>query len=453
MTSRLFLARALAILTGVGALHVVACSSSNEPAPHDEAPEGTEAGAEASVPRDGDAGLGDADADADADLPPPTYDFGVQCTAAPCVTQLAARGGSHACAVFQDRTVRCWGSNASGQLGTGESDGGASPAFDAKPRAVGGLPDAASVAATGDGVSGTTCVVATSGEVWCFGSDARGLLGRGGATSTAPHPEPMAVAGLAAKSVVLADTFALAMGTDGRLWSWGSNDLLQLARYPGEASANPTAPTYAGRIMVPVRSVAGTSKNGFVVTDDGSVLSWGGAVDSQLARASSLDADAVPAPVAVSDITSITTGAAHVCALSRGGGVFCWGDNAHGQLGIGTKGSQRFPAPVLLPDGVQAVAVIAGGDDTCIIAASGDLHCWGANGSGQIATAAGDQLRPRRIEGLGEQVISAAIMDGSICALRRGGSVECWGDNLVGQLGRGTRDSEIHVEPGPIVIE
>ncbi|AKU98171.1 BNR repeat domain protein [Labilithrix luteola] len=427
----------------------LACSSSDETA--------TSLGDDAEAPTNDaesdvrDAGPGTHDADADA-LPPPTYDFTIACTGTPCVNQLAARGGSHACAVLQDGTVRCWGANESGQLGTGLSDAGPMPAFLATPAAVNATSNAASVAVVGDDLAGTTCVVSTAGDVSCFGSDAHGQLGRGGAVSAGAHPEPVVIEGLKAKFVWLANTFALANSDDGRAWSWGANDSLQLARADGDTSAT-TSAAQAGRLAGPVRGFAGTSDNGFVVTETGTVLSWGKSIDSPLARASSLVADPVPAPLALSDIVGIASGTSHVCALSHGGGLFCWGANDQGQLGSGTLGTQELPAPVSLPEGVQAVAVFAGGDDTCIIAANGDLLCWGANDRGQLGVTAGRaQPHPRRIEGLGEQVVSAAIMDAAICALRRGGTVACWGDNLVGQLGRGSRDDAIHVEPGAIVF-
>ncbi|AKV00307.1 regulator of chromosome condensation RCC1 [Labilithrix luteola] len=444
----------MGLLASFGALAVLACSTSDQnstpTADGDAEAPAHEAGREAA---DAGEGTRDGDADADAALPPPTYDFTIACTTTPCVKQVAGRGGSHACAVLDDGSVRCWGSNDSGQLGTGLSDAEPMPAFAAAPRAVTGITDAASVAVAGNGLSGTTCVVSTTGVVSCFGSDASGQLGQGSSPSAKAHPVPAVVGGLKAKSVALANTFAFAVGTDDHLWSWGANDTFQLASTRNDAVAN-TVPALADRISNPARAFAGTTKNGFVLSTEGGVLSWGSSVDSQLARASSLVNDPVPSAVALSDIAGIASGASHVCALSRGGGVYCWGANDHGQLGISTLGAQRLPAAVLLPDGVQAVAVFAGGNDTCIIAANGDLHCWGANQSGQLGTLEGDDKpRPQRIAGLDEQAVSAAIMDGSICALLRSGRVACWGDNLVGQLGRGARDETIHVEPAAVAFE
>ncbi|MDF2698333.1 MAG: regulator of chromosome condensation [Labilithrix sp.] len=406
------------------------------------------------VPSEAGGDAGNDAADANELEPPPPYDFAVKCAGDRCVTRIAARGGAHACVVLQDGSVRCWGANASGQLGTGSDDAGSMPAYEAVARQVRGISSATSVAATGDGRFGTSCVVSGAGEVACFGSDLWGQLGRGSGTSSEPHPAPAPVDGLLAKSVTFTNTFALGIGTDDRLWSWGTNDARQLARTTsGPDAGSATAAERAVSVSSSVRSCAGTSKTGFVVSEAGDLVSWGGGTSDQLGRFTSLARDPIPAPIAVSDVSSVTSGAAHACALGRGR-VHCWGQNEHGQLGTGRKAEEALPARVLLPAGVYAVAVAAGGNNTCIIAANGDLYCWGANGGAQMGTSSGlDQSTPTRIDGLTEPTVAVAVMDESICGLLRGGSVACWGDNLFGQLGRGSRDTEVHVQPGPVVFE
>jgi len=399
-----------------------------------------------------DASIDSGETDAGDAVPPAPYDFSVQCASAPCVVQIAARGGAHACAVLRDGTVRCWGANRSGQLGPGLEDSGPISHYETRPRRVIGVADVTAVAATGHGNTGTTCVVAGQGAVACFGSDVWGQLGRASGADDAPHPEAALIDGLRAKSIALANTFALAIATDGRLWSWGMNDALQLA------SADPTAgpstpPSRADRVDDPVRSCAGTSSNGFALTANGDVLSWGGRTSEQLGRNSSAAPTPIPGRLALSEVSSVAAGAAHACAVG-GGRVHCWGQNEHGQLGTGTRAEELFPDSALLPERAYAVAVAAGGDDTCVITADGDVYCWGANDGGQLGVPAGrDRSIPSRIDGLGGPAVALAVMDEAICALLRSGSVECWGDNLFGQLGRGSRDAEVHVAPAPVTLE
>ena len=56
------------------------------------------------------------------------------------------------------------------------------------------------------------------------------------------------------------------------------------------------------------------------------------------------------APVAVvgleNGVAEVVTGFWHTCALTTGGDVVCWGDNAYGQLGDGMANSNQFtPTP------------------------------------------------------------------------------------------------------------
>jgi alpha-tubulin suppressor-like RCC1 family protein len=432
----------------LGTLLMLACSSSESGGANTDGADGGPGAPDGSAADSG-GEAGDA-----GKLEPPPYDFAVKCTADPCVTQIAARGGTHICALFHDGSVRCWGSNASGQLGQGAVDAGPMTGHEATPRSVRGIANAKALAATGQGTSGTTCVVSGAGEVVCFGSDRWGQLGRSSGSANGPNPQPEAVEGIQAKAVTLTSTFALAIGTDDHLWSWGSNDTHQLARdmtAPDAGSGEEAA--RADRISPSVRSCAGTAKTGFIVAEDGALLSWGGGPSEQLGRATSLTRDPVPAALALSNVLNVTAGAAHACALVRGA-VHCWGDNAQGQLGTGRKADETLPAGVALPADVYPVFVAAGANNTCVIAADGDVYCWGANGSGQLGTSPGvDQAMPVRIDELGEETVAVAVMDDAICALLRGGSVVCWGDNLLGQLGRGRRDVDIHAQPGPVVFK
>src|SRR5262245_32040978 len=57
----------------------------------------------------------------------------------------------------------------------------------------------------------------------------------------------------------------------------------------------------------------------------------------------------------------ISAGFAHTCQVNEDGTVRCWGSNTVGQLGNGTRTSERSTLPVLVTDLPTAVAVTAGG--------------------------------------------------------------------------------------------
>jgi alpha-tubulin suppressor-like RCC1 family protein len=79
----------------------------------------------------------------------------------------------------------------------------------------------------------------------------------------------------------------------------------------------------------------------------------------------------------------VSAGDNHTCGLQANGSLWCWGQNADGQLGTGSNLPSSAPATVTaLP--ATWLAVAAGGGHTCAVGGDGTLWCWGRNASGQL---------------------------------------------------------------------
>jgi len=136
------------------------------------------------------------------------------------------------------------------------------------------------------------------------------------------------------------------------------------------------------------------------------------------------------------NVAQLSLGERHGCALSTGGTVRCWGDDAQGQLGDG----QRTPSGTAtvvngITGGVTAIA--AGSMHTCAILSGGAVSCWGADMSGQLGNGqtTGSSVVPVPVMGLTSGATAIAAGAAFTCAVVSGGAVKCWGDGLHGQLG------------------
>jgi len=138
----------------------------------------------------------------------------------------------------------------------------------------------------------------------------------------------------------------------------------------------------------------------------------------------------------LSNVTQLSLGDRHGCAVTKGGTVRCWGDDTQGQLGD----SNRTPSgTATIVSGITggATAVAAGSMHTCAILSGGAVSCWGLDMSGQLGNgqAAGSSVIPVPVMGLTSGATAIAAGAAFTCAVVSGGAVKCWGDGLHGQLG------------------
>ena len=145
----------------------------------------------------------------------------------------------------------------------------------------------------------------------------------------------------------------------------------------------------------------------------------------------------------------LSAGTTHTCGITTGDRLFCWGSNAEWQLGVGSGTTQAVTATAVSP-GIAFSSVASGALHTCAAATNGTMFCWGNNAKGQAGLGAipGPEL-PTQVIGSGYMEVVAG--DFHTCARGQSGEVACWGANEAGQVGDGsneTRDFPTALAPG-----
>ncbi len=287
-----------------------------------------------------------------------------------------------------------------------------------------------------------TCGVTTADAAYCWGNNGDGQLGDG---TTLSRTTPVAVAGgLSFHEVSAGVGHTCGVATDQTVYCWGRDEAGQLG--------NGTSP--AARVPVPVatlftfRQVSAGSAHTCAVTLAGAAACWGSNADGQLGDGTTANR-AHPLPVAppagqATELTfsSVSAGSFHTCAVASDAQGYCWGNNALGQLGDGTRVNRIAPVAIAAPAGqtspLALTAVAAGGTHSCGRTGAGVIYCWGANGSGQLGDGTTTSHRsPAPVLAFVAFESPAAGLEHS-CGLGPTGAAYCWGDNLFGELGDGT---------------
>jgi alpha-tubulin suppressor-like RCC1 family protein len=344
-----------------------------------------------------------------------------------------AAGGEHTCGLTANGEVRCWGDNYNGQLGNGSTTSSATPIL------VSGLSSGVTALATG---KFHTCALMASGGVKCWGDNLWGQLGNGDGRPYSDRSTPVDVYNLTSGVVAIAagGYHTCAVLDTGSVKCWGYDYWGQLGIDDHNDITDLSVPAQVVGLSDAVGITAGEWHT-CAVTRSGGVKCWGRNEQGQIGDGTASQRNA---PTDVSGLSSgaamVTAGSAHTCTVLTSGGVRCWGNNGSGQLGTGTNWTSMAPAPVSGLSG-GAVAVVAGANHSCARMANGTVKCWGSNGSGQLGIGSfADSNVPMDVLGLSSVAVISAGGNHS-CAVTTSQMGKCWGANSSGELGNGSNSS------------
>lgn len=329
-------------------------------------------------------------------------------------------GAEHTCAYRLLNAVHCWGNAGSGRLGNPANPGGGPRVHVVNGRRLFG---------TDGGEEHSCATIGSGGEVHCWGSGDHGQLGDGLQTDS---PVPVRV------NATEPLGFALGVGgsascsttTESALYCWGANPQGLL----GVGSSQPTVNTPAavvGGLRIRILDVG----EGHIcaITEDYLLYCWGQNAHGQLGTGDLLSRTAPVRITGIPTVRSVATGAHHTCVVGFTPSVWCWGLNDKGQLGDGTQISRTTPTLVNSPQSFGLVA--AGKGHTCARTLLADTYCWGDNTLGQLGdgTTVSSNVPVRVATGL--KFFSTKAGANHTCGVTVDQILRCWGSNLSGQLG------------------
>jgi alpha-tubulin suppressor-like RCC1 family protein len=335
-------------------------------------------------------------------------------------TQIAS-GLSYSCGLRLDGVAMCWGINNHGQLGNGSTTTSLIPVEVGE--------DLAFVKISAENAH--ACGLRNDGTAMCWGLNWVNQLGDG--TSTG-RESPVPVIGLGKiAQISVGPESTCAIQADGMVYCWGRNNYYQLS---DGTTTNRNTPVHVQNF-----SMLDMQNRPYKFAQDTVACSTGRIGTVQYHGSNGLmicdGANYVPAAVSTDKMffdnaifqSRITSGYDHVCLAREDGIAYCWGDNTKGQVGDGTSGNYKG-TPTLVSNNIKFASIDGGAEHTCGLTPEGVAYCWGANEYGQL----GDGTKtnksiPTLVTG-DHKFMQLEAGEMHTCGLKTNGEAWCWGWGL-----------------------
>lgn len=293
------------------------------------------------------------------------------------------QGEGFACALYDNKELKCFGANQFGQLGDGTTV--AKNAYEVSP--------VMTSVETFDANGASVCASNTAGEVYCWGNGGWGVLPGADASNRILSPRKMINSGVA-KIVALGSVYCfLKSNVAKELWCWGDDSTgifgMGAANYPPIVHLN----------NIPKRALTSA------------VLVTSGVID---VRGSSFPSG--------SNVCVLKTNVSDGTKRD----LYCWG-----MLSSLYYGGDQFTVPSS-PIAMEVTSFHLGSNNICVqkdegAPAARKSYCWGENFYGQMnpgVYAGGTQATPKLMDALYKEIVPTQSL---MCGLRFDGSVWCWG--------------------------
>lgn len=257
-------------------------------------------------------------------------------------------------------------------------------------------------------------------------------------------------------------------------WAWQDASSLHVAAAslvplsPPQPAHSASSQGIVATEAKPIRSIHASRMFSCVLAEDGAVQCWGktGSYFGRPDGAGHVGDDELPSDVPTLDFggrkvvsLAVAYWSTHLCALLDDGSARCWGDNGHGQLGLGpdvgdigdSAGESPATTPSLPLEDIRKIYTQSGW--TCALTGplgESKAWCWGLNRRGQLGQGHSRDLAspPATPIDFGDATpleLDLGLNHG--CAQLDDGSSRCWGSNGKYQLGNGL-PATVHIGDG-----
>ena len=339
---------------------------------------------------------------------------------------------------YRDKVMFMIGRNSQGNLGFNDSGAGANNNSRSSPTQLGSDSWTTGPNNWGNGSVECTAAIDMNGKLWSWGHNNIGQLGHNNKTQ---YSSPVQIGTETTwSSVSMDELHTLALKTDGTLWSIGNSGQGQGGNDNTTPSSSPVqvgTDTTWSKVM--------TMGNGsYGLKTDGSLWSWGSNDYGHLGQNNNLTYSS-PKQIGTQTTWSDISGWYNcVGALKTNGTLWAWGDNtAEGQLGQNNKSSKSSPTQV----GTQTTwASIGSGYNSNGIKTDGTLWLWGRNQYGALGDGQAGPWpsynyaasSPRQVPGTTWEAGTYAGGWSASFVRKTDGTWWGWGQNSYGQLAQNT---------------
>ena len=383
-------------------------------------------------------------------------------------------GKDHTCVMKNNQEIDCWGKGSHGRLGDDKLD---SRGYPHHVIATNGNPNSRFSEAI-QVVAGEyhSCALKENGTVYCWGYGT--YLGINSITGTKDYPVPVTVSTSSnlsgIKQISSFNQHTCAVNSSGNVYCWGKGQNGEIGNGTNNNATRATSVVAGEGSTTSLTGISKVSTGGdftCALKTDGGVLCWGKNEYGQLGDGNTGASHNTNDPVAVidssdtaiGDISDISVGNEHSCALTNAGKVLCWGAGTSGQLGNDAMVGSDHPVYVVDGDGSNThltgiIQISSGFDFTCALDNIGNVYCWGAGIYGKLGNdATTNKDHPVHVvetngtpSSMFSDVVQIGVGFNHVCALKSTGKIFCWGQGHRGRLG--DNDITIHSVGYPVSV-